>query len=267
MSAWDSARSSTGELRGKVSANQLWHRDEHAGAQAVASHPLPGVSLAAHAEGVVKAPGSGPGAALNEKQKMQSDKEDTERGRQAQECAGASFHERVFEDLRRQGFTMTCGTKFGTDFLAYRGDPSEVHSLLMVKAVEGNETVPALHLLSLARLALAARKHLVLACPPREGSARGPRRPVYPTLSQASDVQEGPCQERECPTEGCRLSPSAQHGPHCVPESVLAQEEAEQVESPETPALKHFPDYYTVTVDLDFIPRESKTEGHKMRAL
>lgn len=200
---------------------------------------------------------------------------------QAQGSAGASLRSQVFEDLHRQGFTMTCGAKFGTEFLAYRGDPSEVHSLLMVKTVEEDDAMPALHLLTLARLALGARKHLVLASAPTEGSSQ----------ERSSIV----------PTEAGRITPTAQQRPVSGPRPMLGKETeqaepreplsqqtgsvelppqqaefpeltrqvAEPLEAPQTASFAHphVPKYYTVTVDLDFIPREAKPEGHKMRAL
>ncbi|GIL66099.1 hypothetical protein Vafri_19705 [Volvox africanus] len=69
----------------------------------------------------------------------------------------------VFCDLHRQGFMMTGGIKFGSDMLAYPGDPSLYHAQFTVRPVSREEAINPMILKAVARGSHAARKHLLLA--------------------------------------------------------------------------------------------------------
>ncbi|GIL86476.1 hypothetical protein Vretimale_11629 [Volvox reticuliferus] len=69
----------------------------------------------------------------------------------------------VFCDLHRQGFMMTGGVKFGSDMLAYPGDPSLYHAQFTVRPVSREDALNPMMLKAVARGSHAARKHLLLA--------------------------------------------------------------------------------------------------------
>ncbi|KXZ45911.1 hypothetical protein GPECTOR_49g495 [Gonium pectorale] len=69
----------------------------------------------------------------------------------------------VFADLHRQGFMMTGGIKFGSDMLAYPGDPSLYHAQFTVRPVPPGAALNPMVLKAVARGSHAARKHLLLA--------------------------------------------------------------------------------------------------------
>lgn len=76
---------------------------------------------------------------------------------------------RVHLDLYRRGFYLTPGSKFGTDFLAYQGDPIRYHATFAVRLVPGNGGVIDLSKINyneinvLQRLCHSASKILILA--------------------------------------------------------------------------------------------------------
>lgn len=70
---------------------------------------------------------------------------------------------RVFDDLKAKGYYLSCGAKFGADFLAYAGDPQLFHAALAVLVVHGNQALNAREIVALGRLGDATRKRTVLA--------------------------------------------------------------------------------------------------------
>ena len=70
---------------------------------------------------------------------------------------------RVFDHLRDKGYVMSCGAKFGADFLAYAGDPQLFHADLAVVVVDGHEAIGARDIVALGRLGDSTRKRTVLA--------------------------------------------------------------------------------------------------------
>lgn len=71
----------------------------------------------------------------------------------------------VFEDLHRRGYFLSCGAKFGADFLAYAGDPQLFHSALAVVVVNGDNGLTARDIVALGRLGDSTRKRIVLGWP------------------------------------------------------------------------------------------------------
>lgn len=71
--------------------------------------------------------------------------------------------QRVFEDLHRRGYYISCGAKFGADFLAYATSPMLVHAAIMVVVVKENEKLDGRGVVALGRLGDATRKRTVLA--------------------------------------------------------------------------------------------------------
>lgn len=69
----------------------------------------------------------------------------------------------VFAALHDRGYYLSCGAKFGADFLAYAGDPVLFHAALAVVVVERDEEVSALDVVALGRLGDSTKKRLVLA--------------------------------------------------------------------------------------------------------
>lgn len=70
---------------------------------------------------------------------------------------------RVFDDLKAKGYYLSCGAKFGADFLAYAGDPQLFHAALAVLVVNGSQALNAREIVALGRLGDATRKRTVLA--------------------------------------------------------------------------------------------------------
>ena len=69
----------------------------------------------------------------------------------------------VYKDLWEKELFITSGSKFGGDFLVYRGDPILFHATYIVKCVKKVEEVDSCDLMTLSRLANATKKTLVLA--------------------------------------------------------------------------------------------------------
>uniref|UniRef100_A0A915Q5X4 U6 snRNA-associated Sm-like protein LSm2 n=1 Tax=Setaria digitata TaxID=48799 RepID=A0A915Q5X4_9BILA len=69
----------------------------------------------------------------------------------------------TFRDLWRRGYYLTCGLKFGCDYLAYECAPGEDHSKWLVKCVDSQETLSFLDLIALSRLSSQVKKHVLLA--------------------------------------------------------------------------------------------------------
>jgi tRNA splicing endonuclease len=69
----------------------------------------------------------------------------------------------VFRDLYDKGYCMSCGAKFGSDFLAYAGEPLLFHAALAVIVVRADEPVSPLDVVALGRLGDSTKKRTVLA--------------------------------------------------------------------------------------------------------
>ncbi|XP_072318351.1 tRNA-splicing endonuclease subunit Sen34 [Eucyclogobius newberryi] len=68
----------------------------------------------------------------------------------------------VFRDLRRRGFYLTSGGKFGADFLVYPGDALRFHAHFMALCVSLEDSVPLEDILSWIRLSSNVKKTLLL---------------------------------------------------------------------------------------------------------
>jgi len=76
----------------------------------------------------------------------------------------------VFRDLHEKGFMMSGGSKFGSDLLAYPGDPSLYHAQFTVRLILPGTPLNPMLLKAAGRGSHAARKHLLLATLPFEDS-------------------------------------------------------------------------------------------------
>lgn len=71
---------------------------------------------------------------------------------------------KAFNKLRNKGYYLMPGLLFGGVFVAYPGDPLRFHSHLIVKAVERDEDVMPIEIVTSGRLATAVKKlHLLMA--------------------------------------------------------------------------------------------------------
>ncbi|XP_041987110.1 tRNA-splicing endonuclease subunit Sen34 [Aricia agestis] len=78
------------------------------------------------------------------------------------EPAGASKFA-IFKDLWGQGYYITSGSKFGSNYLVYPGDPVRFHAMYMVKCVETEKTFKPREFVAFGRLSVAVNKMAVLA--------------------------------------------------------------------------------------------------------
>jgi len=69
----------------------------------------------------------------------------------------------VFKDLHDKSFYMTSGAKFGSDFLAYPGDPILFHAHYTVRIVSWDAVIHPLVIAATTRMSNAARKNFVVA--------------------------------------------------------------------------------------------------------
>ncbi len=69
----------------------------------------------------------------------------------------------AFKYMWNQGYHLTCGAKFGADFLVYPGKPSEYHSQFILVCSEDSDKLAFRELISYARMATSVKKSLVLA--------------------------------------------------------------------------------------------------------
>lgn len=74
-----------------------------------------------------------------------------------------SLRQIVFRDLHNKGYYMSCGAKFGADFLAYAGEPLLYHAALAVIVTEADDKVSAHDVIALGRLGDSTKKRTVLA--------------------------------------------------------------------------------------------------------
>ena len=78
----------------------------------------------------------------------------------------------VYEDLRRRGFVVRPGLKFGADFAVYRQGPGIDHSLFIVEVIAKSDEVSAIEVVRAGRLATSVRKRFVLATASESGKVR-----------------------------------------------------------------------------------------------
>lgn len=69
----------------------------------------------------------------------------------------------VFRDLKRRGYAITSGAKFGADYLAYPHDPALYHATFSVRLCVWDTPLHPLTLAAATRMSHAARKHVLLA--------------------------------------------------------------------------------------------------------
>jgi tRNA-intron endonuclease len=78
----------------------------------------------------------------------------------------------VYEDLRRRGFVIRPGLKFGADFAVYQHGPGIDHSLFIVEVVADSQEISAIEVVRAGRLATSVRKRFVLATPTETGKVK-----------------------------------------------------------------------------------------------
>lgn len=78
----------------------------------------------------------------------------------------------VYEDLRKRGFVVRPGLKFGADFAVYRHGPGIDHSLFIVEVIAKSDEVSAIEVVRAGRLATSVRKRFVLATSSESGKVR-----------------------------------------------------------------------------------------------
>lgn len=78
----------------------------------------------------------------------------------------------VYEDLRKRGFVVRPGLKFGADFAVYRQGPGIDHSLFIVEVIAKSDEVSAIEVVRAGRLATSVRKRFVLATATEKGKVR-----------------------------------------------------------------------------------------------
>lgn len=78
----------------------------------------------------------------------------------------------VYEDLRKRGFVVRPGLKFGADFAVYRKGPGIDHSLFIVEVIAKSDEVSAIEVVRAGRLATSVRKRFVLATTTEFGKVR-----------------------------------------------------------------------------------------------
>ena len=71
----------------------------------------------------------------------------------------------TFKELRRRGFFLTSGDKFGADFLAYPGDPLLFHAKFVILCLKNEEIrrMPDSGLVAKCRLGTAVNKVVLLS--------------------------------------------------------------------------------------------------------
>jgi tRNA-intron endonuclease len=79
---------------------------------------------------------------------------------------------RVYMDLRKRGFVVASGIKFGSDFAVYKYGPGIDHAPFIVQVMQENETISAAELVRAGRLATTVRKNFIVAIPQRGGRVR-----------------------------------------------------------------------------------------------
>ncbi len=75
------------------------------------------------------------------------------------------FYERflVYKDLRRRGFVVRPGLKFGTDFAVYEHGPGIDHAPFLVHVIPQRKGVQPIDMVRAGRLATSVRKKFIIA--------------------------------------------------------------------------------------------------------
>lgn len=71
----------------------------------------------------------------------------------------------VYRDLRKRGFVVTSGIKFGSDFAVYKHGPGIDHAPFIVQVKTINDYIHATELVRSGRLATTVRKNFIIAIP------------------------------------------------------------------------------------------------------
>jgi len=71
----------------------------------------------------------------------------------------------VYSNLRKKGYVVTTGIKFGCDFAVYEHGPGIDHAPYMVQVKRGAEEITATELVRAGRLATTVRKRFIIAVP------------------------------------------------------------------------------------------------------
>jgi tRNA-splicing endonuclease subunit Sen34 len=70
---------------------------------------------------------------------------------------------KCYKYFYEKGFYLTCGAKFGGDFLAYPGDPAKYHAQFIITAFdEDKNAINLKHLITFGRMATSVKKTYVL---------------------------------------------------------------------------------------------------------
>eukprot|EP00172_Hildenbrandia_rubra_P004061 Plantae.Rhodophyta-Hildenbrandia_rubra.ctg7498.p1 GENE.Plantae.Rhodophyta-Hildenbrandia_rubra.ctg7498~~Plantae.Rhodophyta-Hildenbrandia_rubra.ctg7498.p1 ORF type:complete len:404 (+),score=83.60 Plantae.Rhodophyta-Hildenbrandia_rubra.ctg7498:66-1277(+) len=69
----------------------------------------------------------------------------------------------VFTDLYDKGFYLSCGAKFGSDFLAYAAEPLLFHGVLSIIVMNKDDRITPHNVVALGRLGDSTKKRTVLA--------------------------------------------------------------------------------------------------------
>lgn len=71
----------------------------------------------------------------------------------------------VYRDLRKRGFIVTSGIKFGSDFAVYKHGPGIDHAPFIVQVKSIFDEIHATELVRAGRLATTVRKNFIIAIP------------------------------------------------------------------------------------------------------
>jgi len=69
----------------------------------------------------------------------------------------------AFKYLWNQGYYITCGAKFGGEFLVYPGSPSQYHSQFILACTEESRSFTFKELVTFSRMATTVKKTYVIA--------------------------------------------------------------------------------------------------------
>jgi len=75
----------------------------------------------------------------------------------------------VYRDLREQGFIVTPGIRFGSDFAVYEHGPGIDHAPFIVTGRTENDTMGPFEIVLAGRLATTVRKQFTIAVPKKKG--------------------------------------------------------------------------------------------------
>ncbi|MEM0021604.1 MAG: tRNA-intron lyase [Fervidicoccaceae archaeon] len=70
---------------------------------------------------------------------------------------------RIYEDLRKKGFVVRSGLKFGSDYAIYRVGPGIEHAPYLVHVYKGEQEIDPIEIVRMGRLSHSVRKKFMLA--------------------------------------------------------------------------------------------------------